>query len=541
MASLNAAASRNVLCVFPRYTPSFGTFQHSYSLIGVKAFMPPQGILIIAAALPNGWPVRFVDENIRPATDEDFCWADAVFVSGMHIQRRQILDICGRAHAHGRVTVLGGPSVSAAPEHYGAFDYLHVGEIGDATEDLVRRLGRDASRPESQVVLTTAERRPLTEFPLPAYDLVKLDRYMLGSVQFSSGCPYQCEFCDIPALYGRNARLKMPAQITAELDKLVECGVSGFVYFVDDNFIANRRAARELLPHIVDWQRRNGYPLAFACEATLNIAKRPEILELMREAAFQSIFCGIETPDPQALKAMAKEHNMMVPILEAIETLNSYGMEVVAGIIMGLDGDTPDTGARLLEFIDRTQIPMLTINLLEALPRTPLWDRLEREGRLNHEGGRESNVEFCLGYDQVVAAWRHCMGEAYRPEKLFARFEHQVRHTYPNRLVRPAKGRLSWRNAGRGAAILTRVLRDVGWRGDFRSEFWKFALPRLVRGDIESVIGVAIQAHHLIAFARQASAGRQNASHYSAKLRDEWLAPAPEAVRDEAVRPGVEP
>jgi len=528
MAGLNGAARRNILCVFPRYTPSFGTFQHSYSLIGVKAFMPPQGILIIAAALPENWPVRFVDENIRPATEEDFRWADAVFVSGMHIQRRQILDICSRVHAHDRTSVLGGPSVSAAPEHYGAFDYLHIGEIGDATDELVSRLGRDPSRPGSQIVLTTAERRPLTEFPLPAYDLVELDRYMLGSIQFSSGCPYQCEFCDIPALYGRNARLKTPAQITAELDKLVECGVAGFVYFVDDNFIANRRAARELLPHIVDWQRRNGYPLAFACEATLNIAKRPEILELMREAAFQSIFCGIETPDPQALKAMAKGHNMMVPIGEAIETLNGYGMEVVAGIILGLDGDTPDTGARLLEFIDQTKIPMLTINLLEALPRTPLWDRLEREGRINHEGGRESNVEFRLGYDQVVAAWRHCMAEAYRPDRLFARFEHQVRHTYPNRFVRPVMGQLSWRNVGRGAAILTRVLRDVGLRGDFRAEFWKFALPRLARGDIEALIGVAIQAHHLIAFARQASAGKENASHYSTKLRDEWLAPAPE-------------
>jgi hopanoid C-2 methylase len=535
MAGRNGVASRNILCVFPRYTPSFGTFQHAYGLIGVQAFMPPQGILIIAAALPDDWSVRFIDENIRPATAEDFRWADAVFVSGMHIQRRQILDICRRAHAHGRAAVLGGPSVSAAPEHYGAFDYLHIGEYGDATDELVRRLGRDPSRPDAQVVLTTAERRALTEFPLPAYDLVELDRYMLGSVQFSSGCPYRCEFCDIPALYGRNARLKTPAQITAELDKMVECKGPDFIYFVDDNFIANRRAARELLPHLVDWQRRNGYPLAFSCEATLNIAKRPEILELMREAAFQSVFCGIETPDPTALKAMAKDHNMAVPILEAVETLNSYGMEVVAGIILGLDGDTPDTGQRLLEFIDQTNIPMLTINLLEALPRTPLWERLEREGRLNHAGDRESNVEFRQGYDEVVATWRHCMGEAYRPDKLFARFAHQVRHTYPNRFKRPAKGRLSWRNAGRGAAILARVLRDVGLRGDFRAEFWKFALPRLVRGDIEAVISVAIQAHHLIAFARQASAGRQNASHYSAKLRDEWL------VQEQPARQGVEP
>jgi hopanoid C-2 methylase len=520
MAGLRGQRRRNALCVFPHYTPSFGTFQHSYALAGVQAFMPPQGLLVMAAYLAPEWSVRFVDENVRPATAEDFQWADAVFVSGMHVQRRQIMDICGRAHAHGKAAVLGGPSVSGCPDYYPDFDYLHVGELGDATDELVSRLARDPSRPDRQVVLTTTERRPLTEFPLPAYELIELDRYLLGSIQFSSGCPYRCEFCDIPALYGRNPRLKSPAQITAELDKLVACGGLDCVYFVDDNFIANRRATVELLPHLVDWQRRHGYPLAFSCEATLNIAKRPEILELMREAAFETVFCGIETPEPDALKAIDKGHNLAVPILEAIETLNSHGMEVVAGIILGLDSDTPDTGRHLLEFIDRSRIPMLTINLLEALPRTPLWERLEREGRLNHDGDRESNVEFRLGYDQVVAAWRHCMAEAYRPEALFGRFEHQVRNTYPNRCERPAGGRLSWRNAARGAAILGRVLWALGVRAAYRAEFWRFALPRLIRGDIEAVLGVAIMAHHLIIFARQASAGTQNASHYSAKLRD---------------------
>ena len=228
-------------------------------------------------------------------------------------------------------------------------------------------------------MLTTKERRELTEFPMPAYELAQIDRYLLGSIQFSSGCPYQCEFCDIPALYGRVARYKTPEQVCAELDKLVACGLSTSVYFVDDNFIANKRAVREMLPHLIEWQKRNGYPLLLSCEATLNIAKRPEILELMREAHFTTIFCGIETPDPEALKSISKEHNMMVPMLGAIETLNGFGMEVVSGIIIGLDTDTPDTGKHLLEFVEQSQIPMLTMNLLQALPRTPLWDRLKRE------------------------------------------------------------------------------------------------------------------------------------------------------------------
>ena len=165
-------------------------------------------------------------------------------------------------------------------------------------------------------MLKTADRLDMTKFPIPAYELADIRHYFLGSIQYSSGCPYQCEFCDIPGLYGRNPRLKTPQQITAELDKLLECGITGSVYFVDDNFIGNRKAALELLPHLIEWQKKTGYVLRFSCEATLNIAKRPEILAAMREAFFATIFCGIETPDPAALKAMRKDHNMMVPIME---------------------------------------------------------------------------------------------------------------------------------------------------------------------------------------------------------------------------------
>ncbi len=511
---------RKILCVFPRYTPSFGTFEYSYSLTdGVQAFMPPQGLLVIAAVLPKNWHVRFIDENIQSATREDFEWSDAVLVSGMHIQRQQMNDICARAHEAGRVTALGGPSVSSCPEHYPEFDYLHIGELGDATDQLIERLASDCARPSQQIMLTTQDRREMTAFPQPAYELVPLTKYFIGSIQFSSGCPYQCEFCDIPALYGRNPRLKTPEQITAELDKLLECGLLGAVYFVDDNFIGNRRAVLELLPHLVEWQKRNGFALQFACEATLNIAKRPEILSMMRDAYFTTVFCGIETPDHDALKAMSKSHNMMVPILESVQALNSYGMEVVSGIILGLDTDKLSSGETILEFIEQSQIPMLTINLLQALPRTPLWDRLKRENRLLDDERRDSNVDFHLPYDQVVSMWRDCMARAYRPEKLFARFEHQVRETYPNRLQPPnSPQRVSWPNIKRGFTMLAKIIWNVGVFSDYRREFWKFSGPRLVRGDIERVISVGLVAHHLILFARGAASGRQTASYYSTRL-----------------------
>src|SRR5213596_756055 len=311
--------ARRILCVFPRYTSSFGTFEYAYPLTdGVQAFMPPQGLLLIAAYLPSHWPVRFVDENIRPATAEDFEWAEAVLVSGMHIQRQQMNDICRRAHGFDLAVAIGGPSVSACPDYYPSFDYLHVGELGDATDELIARLARDPSRPVQQVVLKTADRVPMTEFPIPAYELAEIRKYFLGSIQYSSGCPYQCEFCDIPGLYGRNPRLKTPEQVVAELDKLLECGLSGSVYFVDDNFIGNRKAALELLPHLVAWQKQHRYPLRFACEATLNIAKNERVLALMREAGFHTVFCGIETPEPQALRFMSKDQNLRMPLLEAV-------------------------------------------------------------------------------------------------------------------------------------------------------------------------------------------------------------------------------
>lgn len=516
---------RRILCVFPRYTSSFGTFEYSYPLTdGVQAFMPPQGLLVIAAYLPADWQVRFVDENIRAATDEDFAWAEAVMVSGMHIQRQQMIDICRRAHEFDRPVALGGPSVSASPEYYPMFDYLHIGEMGDATDQLIARLARDTTRPDEQIVLKTADRLDMDKFPIPAYELAQIDKYFLGSIQYSSGCPYQCEFCDIPALYGRNPRLKTPQQIIAELDKLLECGLTSSVYFVDDNFIGNRKATLELLPHLVEWQKTRGFPLRLSCEATLNIAKRPEILELMKEAFFVTVFCGIETPDPDALKAISKDHNMMVPIMGAIETLNGYGIEVVSGIIMGLDTDKLETGDHLLNFVDQSKIPLLTINLLQALPKTPLWTRLEKEGRLIQDEDRDSNVKFRLPYEHVVTSWRNCMGSAYQPDKLYERFQYQVEHTYPNRIKPPVASQMTLGNIKRGLTMLAKIVWKVGITGDYRKAFWGFALPRLRHGDIESIISTALIAHHLIMFSRAASVGRQNASHYSARLREPAMA-----------------
>lgn len=514
-------SKRKILCVFPKYSRSFGTFHHAYPLMRhVKAFMPPQGILVAAAYLPEAWEVRFVDENIQSAKKKDYQWADVVITSGMHIQRPQINRINDLAHQYGKITVVGGPSVSGCPEYYPNFDLLHIGELGDAMDKLIEYLDNHTDRPPQQIRFETRDRLPLEKFPIPAYHLLNLNQYFIANVQFSSGCPYRCEFCDIPELYGQNPRLKTPEQVLAELDAMLESGNPGAVYFVDDNFVGNRRAVTELLPHLIEWQKKNGYPVQFACEATLNIAQSPKLLEMMREAYFGTVFCGIETPEPEALKSMSKDQNLSVPILDAIKTLNSYGLEVVSGIILGLDTDTPETGDRILEFIRLSNIPMLTINLLYALPKTPLWRRLETEGRLNFEEGRESNVEFLMPYDEVVAMWQRTVTEAYEPEFLFQRFAYQCEHTYPNRIKPPkSPARVNKENVRRGLTMMAKLFFHAGVISSYRKTFWKMAKPEIKKGKIERLLSVGLVAHHLIEFTKECAKGKESASFYSQQAR----------------------
>lgn len=515
------ATRRRILCVSPRYAPSFGTFQYSYPLFGgrVRAFMPPQGLLLIANYLPESWEVRFIDENAEAADQRDFRWADAVFVSGMHVQRPFITDLLERVHAVGKPVVLGGPSVSGCPEYYPEADLLHLGELGNATDRVIEWIDRHEGRPRTQLRFETSERLPLGSFPSPAYHLIDLRRYFLANIQFSSGCPYSCEFCDIPALYGRNPRLKMPDQVLTELDAIVAGGATS-VYFVDDNFIANQKATLELLPHLVDWQVRNRYPLRFACEATLNIAKNEKVLALMREAGFVTVFCGIETPDPQALRFMSKDQNLRMPILDAVQRINDYGLEVVSGIIIGLDTDTPDTAEHIIEFVRASRIPVLTINILYALPKTPLWRRLEAEGRLWPDTDRESNVVFKLPYEMVLDMWLRCITAVYEPAALYQRFAHNMGYTFARRLDFPSNPqRASWRNLKMGLGVLARVMWRIGIRGDYRRTFWRMVWPALRAGRIEDLIHTTVVSYHLIEFTRQCARGVRESSFYAPVTR----------------------
>jgi radical SAM superfamily enzyme YgiQ (UPF0313 family) len=514
---------RRVLCAFPRYSYSFGTFNHAFPLMGdVKGFMPPQGILVIAALIPEEWEIKFVDENIQRVTPEEFAWADVVFISGMHIQRHRIHDLTRRAHDAGKVVALGGPSVSSAPDYYPDVDLLHCGEVGDSTLRLFQRLDETVERPETQILYRTVERLPMSEFPTPAYHRINIRDYLLGSVQFSSGCPYTCEFCDIPSLYGRNPRLKTPEQVVRELDQLADGGCVS-VYFVDDNFIGNPKAAESLLDALIEWQKRRDCQVRLACEATLNMAGHTRILEKMQQAFFTNCFFGIETPDPKALKAMKKGQNMRMPILEAVQTVNKYGIEAASGIIMGLDTDTEETPQALIDFAEVSQIPIMTVNILYALPNTALYTRLEKDNRVLHDvQNRDSNIVFLQPYENVVRNWQKVIGKVFSAEELYARYAYNAIHTYPNRIKpkNPLK-QATWYNVTRALGIFRRIIWRVGICSDYRKHFWNMAWTELKQGNVETMFQVAMVAHHLITYARECTEGKMQSSNYSIRQVEE--------------------
>jgi radical SAM superfamily enzyme YgiQ (UPF0313 family) len=514
---------RRILCAFPRYSYSFGTFNHAFPLMGdVKGFMPPQGILVITALIPDEWEIKFVDENIGRVTPEEFAWADVVFVSGMHIQRQRIHDLARRAHDAGKVVALGGPSVSSAPDYYPDVDLLHCGEAGDATLRLFQRIDETVERPDGQIIYRTVERLPMSDFPTPAYHRINIRDYLLGSVQFSSGCPYTCEFCDIPSLYGRNPRLKSPEQVVCELDQLADGGCVS-VYFVDDNFIGNPKAAESLLDALIEWQKRRDCQVRLACEATLNMAGHTRILEKMREAFFTNCFFGIETPDPAALKAMKKGQNMRMPILEAVQTVNRYGIEAASGIIMGLDTDTDETPQALMDFAEVSQIPIMTVNILYALPNTALYARLEKDNRVLYDAeDRDSNIVFLQPYEMVVRNWQRVIGKVFSPAELYARYAYNAIHTYPNR-IKPKNplSQATWPNIRRAMGIFRRIIWSVGIRSDYRRHFWKMAWTELKQGNVETMFQVAMVAHHLITYARECTQGKMQSSNYSIRRVEE--------------------
>lgn len=494
---------RKILCVFPKHHNDFATFRYSFKFFPqTKALMPPQGILTIAAYLPKEWEVRFIDENVHTVKDADYAWADVVLTSGMHTQREFLESIAENAHAHGKLAVIGGPSVSACPDWYPTFDMLHVGEMGDATDELIAMLDRSIERPSAQLQFKTVNRLPLEDFPIPAYHLIKAQHYLMVSVQWSSGCPYSCEFCDIPALYGRNPRYKSAERLIAELEVILAQDPLGAVFFVDDNLIGNKKAFKLLLPKLADWQKRTNYRLKFLGECSLNLAQDKPILELMRAAHFTDLFFGVESPEELALEAMDKHQNTRMPIPEAVKIINSYGIGLTAGMIIGLDTDSDQTVERLTAFQKETQVPLMVMNVLYAPPKTALWERLNREGRIiPRDSVVASNVKFKDGEEVVLRRWRKAIERASDPQEMFDRFRYHAATTYKNRLPLPsARGRFTRTQVLAGLWSIATMIVLMGIFASYRRQYWRFAVAMLRAGMFEQLVYASTMSYHVVRF-----------------------------------------
>ncbi len=416
-----------VLLLYPLFPKSFWSFEKAIELIGCKVSLPPLGLITVAAILPQSWEFRLVDRNVRFETVAEWEWADLVILSGMIVQKPDMLNLIREGKRRGKLVAAGGPYVTSVPEKAteAGVDFLILDE-GEITLPLfVKALERGET---SGRFSANGDKPDVTQTPIPRYDLLDLQAYSDMSVQFSRGCPFQCEFCDIIVLYGRKPRTKTPAQLLAELQTLYDLGWRRTVFVVDDNFIGNKRNVKLLLPEVAHWMAKLGYPFSLITEASVDLAEDQELLDLMIAANFSAVFLGIETPDTDSLTLTKKYQNTRNSLIEAVNKINGVGLRVMAGFIIGFDGEKPGAGDRIIDFVEATAIPFAMFSMLQALPNTALWERLKQEGRLlegedEATGNQTTLINFIPSrpIEELAREYIHCFWELYEPERYLGR------------------------------------------------------------------------------------------------------------------------
>jgi radical SAM superfamily enzyme YgiQ (UPF0313 family) len=487
-----------ILLVSPRTPDTFWSFRYALRFVGKRAAFPPLGLLTVAAMLPREWECRLVDLNVRRLDDRDIAWADHVLVSAMLVHQESVREVAARCRAAGKRVMAGGPLFTPeSPDDYPDIDTFVLGEAEELMGDLVTDLR--AGRPRR---LYQADGFPdVTRTPTPRWDLVRLRDYASIGIQFTRGCPFNCEFCDIVALNGRVPRLKTVPQMLAELDALRLRGWRGSTFLVDDNFIGNRRKVKELLRAIIGWRRDTGAKLTFLTEASVNMAEDPELLRLMADAGFKKVFLGIETPDADSLEACQKYQNARCDLDQAVQRIQEAGMEVMGGFIVGFDDDKPDIFERQFEFIQRTGVVTAMVGLLQAVPRSRLYQRLKQEGRLLSESLGDNtrarfNFEPRLPREFLVGKYRELMQQLYEPDTYYGRIRAFLdRH-------RPAGPRPRIGPADVGAFFKSLWLMGVVHRG--RRAYWRFMASTLRHHPAQFGLAVtlAIYGHHFRVVAR---------------------------------------
>jgi radical SAM superfamily enzyme YgiQ (UPF0313 family) len=484
-----------VLLVYPWFPDTYWSFRYALSLQGKRSLIPPLGLITISAMLPASWEKRLVDMNVRRLTDADLDWADIVFASAMHIQKDSLEEVIRRSKARGKRVVVGGPHASISPDELADADHVFIGEAEATLPEFVRDLERGAAKR----IYDAIERPALSAAPIPDFQLLDLKLYTAMALQYSRGCPFNCEFCDIIEIYGRVPRTKSNAQMLAELDALWRAGWRANVFVVDDNFIGNKKNVRRLLPDLAEWSERHGYPFAFITEASVNLADDEELLQAMRRAGFYSVFVGIETPAVESLKEAQKGQNTRRDLIDSIRKIQSYGMEVMAGFIVGFDHDPENIFDVQIDFIRQSAIPCSMVSLLAALPGTQLWRRLEREGRLRRIDPTNKNADCTLNFipkmeeERLVEGYKSILRTIYRPAEYYQRTLDCLAH-----LNRDGAPKLWAKVSLNDLATVARIALRLGVRDRARREFWHYMKRVLAdhRGKFPHGIALAAMGYH---------------------------------------------
>jgi radical SAM superfamily enzyme YgiQ (UPF0313 family) len=478
---------------------TYWSYRYSLPFIRKDATLPPLGLATLAAHLPDAWELRIHDLHLDPLDDAAIRWADVVLVSGMLVQADSMREVLRRARSLGRRTVAGGPAPTTDPDAFPEADHVFRGEAEGRLEVLVRAL-EEGDRGAPRVLSPPDGARPdLSASRVPRFDLVELDRYATLAIQFSRGCPFTCEFCDIIEIFGRVPRVKPAARLVAELEALYRLGARGPLFVVDDNFIGNRRAVAALLPEIAAWQEAHGTPFDLLTEASVDLALHPELVSGMIHAGFSAVFLGIESPSAASLAEAGKKQNLRIAPERAVEILTSAGLEVFAGFIVGFDEDGEDIFDRQIAFLADLPVPRAMVGMLSALPGTALWRRLEGEGRLRRasSGDQFDRPNFAprLGEERLVAGYRRLLAEIYSPEAYFRRCLIQLERA-PERPTPLRRGSLP---------ALARAFWSLGVLGPRRRWFWTLVLAAIRRGTgtFARAVTFAILGEHLVRYTHE--------------------------------------
>jgi radical SAM superfamily enzyme YgiQ (UPF0313 family) len=427
-----------ILLISPRTPDTFWSFKHAVRFVSRKASMAPLGLLTVAAMLPPEWELKLVDLNVARLKDDDLRWADYVLLGAMIVQKESVHEIVARCAALGKTVIAGGPLFTTGHEAFPEIQHFVLGEA----EDVMPQVVNDLRNGRLQPVYQRAHRPDLTHTPVPRWDLIKFRHYVTMSVQFSRGCPFDCEFCDIIVMNGRTPRTKPPAQMIAELDALRLRGWKDMVFIVDDNFIGNKTRTKALLHALIEWRQRTGTGIGFLTEASVNLADDAELCALMVRAGFKKVFVGIETPSVEALAECHKVQNGNRDLVAAVQTLQRAGLEVMGGFIVGFDSDQRDIFKRQFEFIQRSGVATAMVGLLTALPQTRLWQRLKREGRLETESSgnntdSELNFKPKLNREFLQSGYRELVKKLYEPRHYYQRIRTFLKSHRPTGPRRP--------------------------------------------------------------------------------------------------------